>query len=75
MFGRAPAAGAQPCPACSDGRSRALPDRVLLGMLANAAATDALGLHAVFGAFLFGAALPRDNRLLETLIERIELSR
>ncbi len=56
-----------------DGRpSRALLTALLLGMLASAAATDALGLHAVFGAFLFGAALPRDNRLLETLIERIE---
>ncbi|HSS06994.1 MAG TPA: cation:proton antiporter, partial [Rhodanobacteraceae bacterium] len=37
-----------------------------------AAATEWLGLHPVFGAFLFGACLPRDDRLLETLIERIE---
>ncbi len=26
----------------------------------------------MFGAFLFGACLPRDDRLLETLVERIE---
>ena len=45
---------------------------LLIGMFASAAITAALGLHAVFGAFLFGAALPRDNRLLATLIERIE---
>ena len=45
---------------------------LLIGVFASSAATDALGLHAVFGAFLFGVALPRDNRLLETLIERLE---
>ncbi len=45
---------------------------LLIGVFASSAATEALGLHAVFGAFLFGAALPRDNRLLETLIERLE---
>ncbi len=37
-----------------------------------AATTQWLQVHAVFGAFLFGACLPRDDRLLHTLIERIE---
>ena len=45
---------------------------ILIGMFACAAATQWLGLHAVFGAFLFGACLPRDDRLLKYLIERIE---
>jgi len=45
---------------------------LLIGACATAAATEWLGLHAVFGAFLFGACLPRDDRLLETLVERIE---
>ncbi|MBJ6981758.1 cation:proton antiporter [Luteimonas sp. MC1572] len=45
---------------------------LLAGMLACAAATEWVGLHAVFGAFLFGACLPRDDRLLAVLIERIE---
>jgi len=45
---------------------------LLIGVLACAAATEWLQLHAVFGAFLFGACLPRDDRLLHTLIERIE---
>ena len=45
---------------------------LLLGMLACAAATEWLGLHAVFGAFLFGACLPRDDRLLRYLVERLE---
>ncbi|MBB3226367.1 Kef-type K+ transport system membrane component KefB [Luteibacter sp. Sphag1AF] len=45
---------------------------LLVGALACAAATEWLNLHAVFGAFLFGACLPRDDRLLATLTERIE---
>ena len=53
------------------------PDSALLGLLlilafAMAAATEWLGLHALFGAFLFGACLPRDDRLLDHLVERIE---
>ena len=57
----------------ADGR----PGGATLGILliltfAMAAATEWLGLHPVFGAFMFGACLPRDDRLLETLIERLE---
>ena len=45
---------------------------LLIGTFACAYATKWLGVHPVFGAFLFGAALPRDDRLLEALIERVE---
>ena len=45
---------------------------LLILVFAAAAATRALGLHEVFGAFLIGAILPRDNRLLACLVERIE---
>src|SRR5690554_3720965 len=45
---------------------------LFVGLFACAAVTDWLQLHAVFGAFLFGACLPRDDRLLRSLIERIE---
>lgn len=45
---------------------------LLIGTFATAYATHALEVHAVFGAFLFGACLPRDDRLLATLIERVE---
>ena len=37
--------------------------QVLTGLAVCALATHAIGLHAVFGAFLFGAALPPDERL------------
>lgn len=45
---------------------------LMVGMFSCAYATNMLGVHEVFGAFLFGACLPRDNRLLEALVERIE---
>lgn len=45
---------------------------LMLGLLACAAATEWLHLHAVFGAFLFGATLPRDDRLLQSVMQRIE---
>jgi Kef-type K+ transport system membrane component KefB len=45
---------------------------LMIGLLACALATEWLHLHAVFGAFLFGACLPRDARLLRSLTERIE---
>jgi Kef-type K+ transport system membrane component KefB len=45
---------------------------LLIGTFASAYVTDLLQVHAVFGAFLFGVCLPRDDRLLAALIERIE---
>ena len=45
---------------------------LLVGLFGCAAATEWLHLHAVFGAFLFGACLPRDERLMHALVERIE---
>ncbi len=57
----------------TDGRPSGMTLSVLiLGTLATAAVTQWLHLHPVFGAFLFGACLPRDDRLLQTLIDRIE---
>lgn len=57
----------------SDGRpAGALLAALLIGTLASAYATSYLGVHPVFGAFLFGACLPRDDRLLQSLIERVE---
>ena len=45
---------------------------LMIGLLVTALLTEWLHLHAVFGAFLFGACLPRDDRLLRSLSERIE---
>jgi Kef-type K+ transport system membrane component KefB len=57
----------------SDGRpAGALLAALLIGTFACAWGTGYLGVHPVFGAFLFGTCLPRDARLLQALIERIE---
>ena len=53
-------------------RRRCCSRRIMIGMFVCAALTEWLGLHAVFGAFLFGACLPRDDRLLKYLVERVE---
>jgi Kef-type K+ transport system membrane component KefB len=45
---------------------------LMVGLLSVSLATEWLHLHAVFGAFLFGTCLPRDDRLLGSLAERIE---
>jgi Kef-type K+ transport system membrane component KefB len=45
---------------------------LMIGLLACAMLTEWLHLHAVFGAFLFGTCLPRDDRLLGSLARRIE---
>src|SRR6185295_9472432 len=53
------------------------PDRnvvalALVAMLCSALATEAMGVHAIFGAFLLGAVIPHDSRLARVLEERIE---
>lgn len=45
---------------------------LMLGLLGCALLTEWLQLHAVFGAFLFGVCLPRDDKLLHSLAQRIE---
>jgi Kef-type K+ transport system membrane component KefB len=45
---------------------------VLIGVFACAAITDRLGLHTVFGAFIFGACLPRNQAALQVLLQRVQ---
>jgi Kef-type K+ transport system membrane component KefB len=46
---------------------------VLVGLLVSAAITEAVGLHFIFGAFLFGAVVPREGTeaLRHALLERV----
>ena len=44
---------------------------LLLGMLLSALATEAIGIHAIFGAFLFGAVIPHDSRIARELTEKL----
>src|SRR5262249_26609705 len=45
---------------------------VVLALLASALCTEWIGIHALFGAFLLGALVPRGSRLARELAERLE---
>lgn len=44
----------------------------LAGVLAAGFTTDAIGIHAIFGAFLFGLVIPKEGRFAGALVEKIE---
>jgi Kef-type K+ transport system membrane component KefB len=41
-------------------------------MLASAMATESIGIHGIFGAFMFGAIVPHDSRVATDLNDRLE---
>ncbi len=47
---------------------------VLIGVLFSSVITAVIGIHAIFGAFLFGAIMPRDGaaQLSNEILERVE---
>jgi Kef-type K+ transport system membrane component KefB len=45
---------------------------VFVALLLSALATDAIGIHAVFGAFALGAVIPHDSGLARELTDRLE---
>lgn len=45
---------------------------VVACLLLSAFATESIGIHALFGAFLVGAVMPHDGRLAEQLRARLE---
>ena len=46
---------------------------ILIGLLLSCYATEWLGVHFIFGAFIFGAIMPRDVRpLRHEILERLE---
>jgi Kef-type K+ transport system membrane component KefB/nucleotide-binding universal stress UspA family protein len=44
----------------------------LLLLLASSWTTELIGIHALFGAFLFGAIIPKEGGLAESLAEKLE---
>lgn len=44
----------------------------LVGLLMAAWTTEMIGIHAIFGAFLFGAIIPHESRLARTLHQNLE---
>lgn len=55
-----------------DGLTPSLTAGLLLLLLISANITEIIGIHALFGAFLLGAIMPKEGRLAESLAERIE---
>jgi Kef-type K+ transport system membrane component KefB len=55
-----------------DGPTSATVAAVLLGLLVAALFTEAIGVHALFGAFLFGVVIPHDSALARALQGRFE---
>ena len=45
---------------------------MLVGMLACAMTTEYIGIHAIFGAFVFGAVIPSTSRVVHELRHRLE---
>lgn len=45
---------------------------VLVGVLASAFLTEAIGIHAIFGAFLVGAMIPHDSEIARSFRRKIE---
>src|SRR5207247_10952469 len=44
----------------------------LVGLLLSAWTTEQIGVHAIFGAFLFGAMIPHDSGLARALIQKLQ---
>jgi Kef-type K+ transport system membrane component KefB len=45
---------------------------VFVALLLSALATESIGIHAIFGAFLFGAVLPHDSAIARALKGKLE---
>ena len=61
-------------PPGAEAPGRALVALLLAGVFLAALVTEAIGIHALFGAFLAGAVLPKDRALRTFLRDRIEYS-
>lgn len=55
-----------------DNVNRAVMTIVFIGMLGSALVTSLIGIHALFGAFLFGAMIPHDSKLARQVMDRLE---
>jgi Kef-type K+ transport system membrane component KefB len=45
---------------------------IVVGLLLSALATEWIGVHALFGAFLFGALIPHESRIARELLASIQ---
>ena len=54
------------------GLSQNLVAAILLGLFLSAVTTEMIGIHALFGAFLFGAILPKEGSFASAIAEKLE---
>jgi Kef-type K+ transport system membrane component KefB len=52
--------------------TREVLEMALVGLLLSALLTEGIGIHAIFGAFLFGAIVPHNSNLARALTSRLE---
>lgn len=45
---------------------------IMAGVLLSAFATEQIGIHSIFGAFIFGAIMPKHSRMTRELTDRVE---
>ncbi|MBI3967110.1 MAG: cation:proton antiporter [Chloroflexi bacterium] len=45
---------------------------VVVGLLLSAYATEWIGIHSIFGAFIFGTIMPHESRMTHELTDKIE---
>jgi Kef-type K+ transport system membrane component KefB len=45
---------------------------VFIGLLLSALTTELIGIHALFGAFLFGAVIPHDSRIASDFLHKLQ---
>ncbi|MEX2238619.1 MAG: cation:proton antiporter [Dehalococcoidia bacterium] len=45
---------------------------ILAGVLASALATEEIGIHSIFGAFIFGAIMPKRAGITRELVDKVE---
>ena len=45
---------------------------IVVALLVSALATELIGIHAIFGAFLLGAVIPHESRVAHDITERLE---
>jgi Kef-type K+ transport system membrane component KefB len=54
------------------GLTRGTTATVFVAVLVSALATEWIGIHAIFGAFLLGAVVPHDSRVARELMHKLE---
>ncbi len=54
------------------GVTRTVAGLVFVGVILSALATQAIGIHAIFGAFLLGAIIPHESAIARTFTHKLE---